>query len=199
MGIYSDILTPRLNLAFVFRSAAAVQHNPEAMPEVATLGHGHCSHHHLPRPEQFCNVVGNRQQMQFSRKTGQSPQAEAANPPVMLPSSEDRLDDCFSFPIDPSGSFVLEPLPDVSHLRMIRPHLNSAESTRIICAQFAHGTPIAILAAVDLRRAAPAMSSPKHQHFPLRAGELVFRLVVGEPAGMIGSLFALTALRIVQS
>jgi len=42
-----------------------VKHSLEAMPQVSVLWHGYCSHHLLPRSEQFCNVVGYRQQMQF--------------------------------------------------------------------------------------------------------------------------------------
>jgi len=147
---------------------------------------------------QFGQVMCDCQQMQFGRKTGESPQTEAPNPPIVLPAPKDRFNDSLPLFIDGFRAFCIELLPNYADLFMVRSQLKAAKSTRIVRALRPKGTFMTIRTSVDFRRSAPVMVHDKRQFLSLRASKLVFGLVVSKPIGVIGRHLTLAPLRVVQ-
>src|SRR5512136_225428 len=143
--------------------------------------------------------MGGRQQMQFNRKAGKTPQSKTANPPIVLPAPEDGFYDRLPLFIDCLPTFSLEFLPNLADLRMIYHYFNAPKSTRMFGALCTKRTVLAIRATINLPRLPTfLMVADKRYSLPLRTDKFVLRLVVRKLADVIRCFFALTTFRIVQ-
>ena len=81
----------------------------------------------LLQSNQFCQIVGNCQQMKLNGKSSEPPQPKTANSPVVLPTSEDRLNDSLPLFISGSSAFAFCLLAELSDFDMVRIELDAAK------------------------------------------------------------------------
>ena len=94
--------------------------------------------------------MSDRQQVQFNRKAGETPQSKPADPPVVLPAPKDRFDNALPSFVNCLAAFGRDLLSKIADLYVVRSYLNAAQSLLVISAFSSKGTTITIGAAINL-------------------------------------------------